>query len=214
MAFPIVPNDFKAVIPSPTASLCGKFIDVLLKLPVLVYKFVNFMLNADGTLTTAFQQMITDLTVRPGDLLFSAAPLDESGRLLCNGQAVSRTDYAALFAKVGTTYGDGNGTSTFNVPDYRDKFPMGAGTTALAVTGGANSVTLTEAQLPEVQLDAYTGYSDGSFGSVRDCLQTVDNGAAYRTSNDPGNPYIKAFGSGEAHENRPAFVACYVYVKT
>src|SRR5262245_30304705 len=46
-----------------------------------------------------------------------------SGWLLCNGQAVSRTTYANLFAAIGTAYGSGDGTSTFNVPNVEAKFP-------------------------------------------------------------------------------------------
>lgn len=48
-----------------------------------------------------------------------------NGFLLCNGQAVSRTTYAALFTAIGTTYGAGNGSTTFNVPDYRGEFLRG-----------------------------------------------------------------------------------------
>lgn len=55
----------------------------------------------------------------------SAAP---DGWLLCDGTAVSRTTYAALFAVIGTTYGAGNGTTTFNVPDLRYRAPVQAGT--------------------------------------------------------------------------------------
>jgi microcystin-dependent protein len=75
-----------------------------------------------------------------GIILFggSAAP---TGYLLCDGTAVSRTTYAALFAVIGTTYGVGNGSTTFNVPDLRQRFPLGkaaAGTgAALGATGGA-----------------------------------------------------------------------------
>ena len=50
-----------------------------------------------------------------------------SGWLSANGQAVSRTTYAALFAKIGTTYGVGNGTTTFNLPDGRGRALIGAG---------------------------------------------------------------------------------------
>lgn len=53
----------------------------------------------------------------------AAAP---AGWLLCHGQAVSRTDYAHLFSVVGTTFGAGNGTTTFNVPDLRGEFIRGA----------------------------------------------------------------------------------------
>jgi len=56
--------------------------------------------------------------------------------LLCDGAAVSRTDFADLFAVLASTYGAGNGTTTFNVPDLRGRIPMGAGTgTGLNATG-------------------------------------------------------------------------------
>jgi len=67
-----------------------------------------------------------------------------SGFLECNGAAVSRSTYSALFAIVGTTYGAGDGASTFNVPDLQDNVAMGkSGTKALASSGGANTVQST-----------------------------------------------------------------------
>ena len=67
-----------------------------------------------------------------------------SGFLECNGQAVSRTTYAALFAIVSTTYGVGDGSSTFNVPDLQDNVAVGkSNNKALASTGGANTVAAT-----------------------------------------------------------------------
>jgi microcystin-dependent protein len=66
-----------------------------------------------------------------------------SGYLLCDGSAVSRTTYADLFAVISTTYGAGDSSTTFNVPDLQGKFPQGkSGTTNLATTGGANTVTV------------------------------------------------------------------------
>ena len=84
-----------------------------------------------------------------------------TGFLECNGALVSRSTYSALFAIVGTTYGAGDGATTFKLPDLQDNVAMGkSGTKALASTGGANTVqstgnvggstanaTLTEAQL-------------------------------------------------------------------
>jgi|TARA_A100000172_G_scaffold80729_1_gene71134 microcystin-dependent protein len=65
-----------------------------------------------------------------------------TGFLECDGSAVSRSTYAALFAVIGTTYGAGNGSSTFNVPDLQDEVVVGkSGTKALASTGGANTVS-------------------------------------------------------------------------
>ena len=67
-----------------------------------------------------------------------------SGFLECAGAAVSRSTYSALFAIVGTTYGAGDGSSTFNLPNLADNIPMGkSGTKALASTGGANTVAAT-----------------------------------------------------------------------
>jgi len=69
-----------------------------------------------------------------------------SGFLECDGTAVSRTTYAALFAVVGTTYGAGNGSTTFNLPDLTDKTVVARSTAnskSLAQTGGANTVTPT-----------------------------------------------------------------------
>ena len=66
-----------------------------------------------------------------------------TGWLLCTGAAVSRSTYATLFALIGTTFGAGDGSSTFNVPDMRDKFPVGSGSTyALNATGGSANSTL------------------------------------------------------------------------
>ena len=66
-----------------------------------------------------------------------------AGYLLCEGSAVSRTTYADLFAVVSTTYGAGDGSTTFNVPDLQGKFAQGKdGSNNLAGTGGANTVTV------------------------------------------------------------------------
>jgi microcystin-dependent protein len=67
-----------------------------------------------------------------------------SGFLECNGQAVSRSTYAALFAIVATTYGAGDGSTTFNVPDLQNNVPVGkSNNKALASTGGSDTVTST-----------------------------------------------------------------------
>lgn len=74
----------------------------------------------------------------PGTLKITARPTPDAGWLFADGSAVSRTTYAALFGVIGTTYGTGNGTSTFNLPDFRDKAVMGAGpTNALGTSPGA-----------------------------------------------------------------------------
>ena len=66
-----------------------------------------------------------------------------SGYLLCTGTAVSRSTYATLFAVIGTTFGAGDGSTTFNLPNYSNRFPIGAGTIgALAATGGSKDAVV------------------------------------------------------------------------
>ena len=86
-----------------------------------------------------------------------------SGFLECTGAAVSRSTYSDLFAVVGTTYGAGDGSSTFNIPDLQDAVVVNKSPAkALASTGGANTVastgnisgslantTISEAMLPD-----------------------------------------------------------------
>ena len=66
------------------------------------------------------------------------------GYLLCDGSAVSRTTYADLFAVISTTYGAGDGSTTFAVPNLQGKMPQGfdGNTYNLAGTGGANTITV------------------------------------------------------------------------
>jgi microcystin-dependent protein len=75
----------------------------------------------------------------------SAAP---TNWLLCDGSAVSRTVYAGLFTICGTTYGSGDGSHTFNVPDLRNRIPMGAGATYTRGSTSTGSVTLSSGNLP------------------------------------------------------------------
>jgi microcystin-dependent protein len=64
-----------------------------------------------------------------------------TGFLECAGAAVSRSTYSTLFGVIGTTYGVGDGSSTFNLPNLQDNVAMGkSGTKAIASTGGANTV--------------------------------------------------------------------------
>lgn len=79
-----------------------------------------------------------------------------SGWLLCNGDIVSRTTYSALFTAIGTTYGAGDGSTTFALPDMRGRVPIGVGQGAgltnrtLASTTGVESITLSSSNIPSL----------------------------------------------------------------
>ena len=112
--------------------------------------------NFSGAFMTGIEGVNTGIIIP-----WSSAAIP-SGFLECNGQAVSRSTYANLFAVISTTYGIGDGTTTFNVPDLRDRTVVNkSNTKSLAQTGGANTVsptgnlsgtiantTLTTAQIP------------------------------------------------------------------
>jgi microcystin-dependent protein len=93
------------------------------------------------------------LSASPGDLIVSAAAT-RGGALLCDGSAVSRTTYSALFAAIGTVYGAGDGSSTFNLPDYRGRVILGAGAGAgltnrvLGTSGGEEAHLLASTEMP------------------------------------------------------------------
>lgn len=86
---------------------------------------------ADGTVATdaatkgQMDTAISAAAISPGIVVPYAGAVSPSGWLLCNGQAVSRTTYAALFAVIATTFGTGDGSNTFNVPDLRGEFIRG-----------------------------------------------------------------------------------------
>lgn len=102
----------------------------------------------------------------PGCMLDFGGENAPNGFLLCGGQAVSRSTYAALFAAIGTAYGTGDGSTTFNVPDYRGRVAVGkdnmGGSAASRMTtagsgvdgatmgaaGGSQVHTLTSTQMP------------------------------------------------------------------
>lgn len=101
--------------------------------------------------------------VPSGSVLPYAGTAAPTGFLMCDGSQVSRTTYAALFAAIGTAHGNGNGTTTFHLPDYRGRFLRGkdggaaldpdrATRTAMA-TGGA-----TGDNVGSVQADALQGH--------------------------------------------------------
>ena len=64
-------------------------------------------------------------SVPPGVMALDAAETPPAGWLACNGDLVSRVTYAALFARIGTVHGEGDGSTTFALPDYRGLFPRG-----------------------------------------------------------------------------------------
>lgn len=174
---------------------------------------VNYMTGAFGTgnSDTVDGYHASQLMTPIGAIMDYGGATAPTGWLLCYGQAVSRTTYAALFAVLGTTYGVGDGSTTFNVPDIRGRVVAGqddmGGTSAnrltnpgstingidgdvLGGTGGAETHVLTVAQLAAHTHTKGPAGTSGSFG-------LVDSGAA----SSSGNPSTGSTGSDAAHNN-------------
>jgi microcystin-dependent protein len=99
--------------------------------------FLSVAHNEDGTLISPAPAQVSDLGLAVGTVVPYAGSSVPTGWLLCDGTAVSRSTYSTLFSVLGTTYGAGNGTTTFNVPDLRQRFPLGKAASGTGATLGA-----------------------------------------------------------------------------
>lgn len=118
-------------------------------------------------------------SVPPGCVLpFAGSGTVPTGFLLCNGAAVSRTTYADLFTALGTTYGTGDGSTTFNIPDFRGRFLRGYDGTRSAAIGtaqadGLPNITGNVGQLRDAS------FSSGAFSATTTGAATDRAAASY-----------------------------------
>src|SRR5215510_2235925 len=126
----------------------------------------------------------------------AAAP---TGAVLCDGAAISRATFARLFALIGTTYGVGDGSTTFNVPDCRGRSIFGkaaAGTfAALGNTGGAETLpnhVHTQQGTVGTSTSLNNDFADGSAGQYATSAHTHNVTLSGNTSNPTTNPSILA----------------------
>lgn len=159
------------------------------------------------------------------DFAGSTAP---TGYLLCDGTAYSRTTYSALYAAIGTTWGSGDGSTTFNVPDLRGRTAVGAGsgsgltTRSLAATGGEETHLLTAAEAgvgSHYHTDSghshggplYYGSSGSGIGFVISAA-AVNNGA-WATASGNANIQSTSAAASSAHNNMQPFVVVNKIIK-
>lgn len=155
----------------------------------------------------------------------SSAP---PGYLLCQGQAVSRSTYAFLFAVLGTRYGAGDGSTTFNLPDMRGRVMVGLDTAqaefnALGNAGGAKTHTLTEAEMPAHQHSAGLPLilpgrgPTGSWGEATKTggpWQNYQNGGSSPDTLGPAKITVRPAGGGQAHNNLQPYITLNYIIKT
>lgn len=109
--------------------------------------------------------------IPPGTIIHYAGRTVPSGWLICNGADVSRTDYAALFAAIGTIYGAGNGSTTFGLPNLNGRFFEG--TTYTGSVGTYHSAGLPNISGEYQGGDGLNLYSSGAFGFVKESSSQI-----------------------------------------
>ena len=168
--------------------------------------------DGDGVSRGYLLQVLSEIAVTPPGTIAAFAGDSISipiGWLLCTGQAVSRTTYAALFAVVGITYGSGDGSTTFNVPDFRGRVAMGldnmGGTSANLVTNpqadilggalGSETIALNANQIPAHTHDYNDSVVQGDTGgtalgpnNVNTTSQFTDIAGRVTSSTGSGTP--------------------------
>jgi len=170
MASPSKPSDFSSLVLTSSATLCDRFKAVLLTLPSKLYDFVNYVLDSAGMPSKGFAKDLLSNTGiwSAGDVKSSLNSTTPDGWVECEGQALSRTTYSDLYTAISNTYGDGDGSTTFNLPDLRGFVLIGrnevskqsADFSALSLGEviGEETITLENSNYPDASFET-TGYT-------------------------------------------------------
>jgi microcystin-dependent protein len=146
-ASPVKADDFIEL--SSSGDACDRF-KQLLRNNTLLNQVFDWLLDSDGNISEEAAASAEQYTGPIGMIVaWGGSSMPSDSWRVCNGQAISRTDFSILYQRYGITWGAGDGSTTFNIPDLQDRLPIGAGATAaLSVESGSATATLTSDNLP------------------------------------------------------------------
>lgn len=177
----------------------------------------NLTIGEDGTLNAIGGSGSTVSDTLPiGSVVKWFSTTIPTNWLACNGQAISRTEYAELFAVIGTKYGSGDGNTTFNLPNIKGKTTVGLDIddtdfNTLGKTGGEKTHTLTENEIPpmDVHMTQHTWFDRGGLEAGGAVNRKVVAGGG--TGGSPEFVIGTVNGGGQAHNNlQPYIVSNYI----
>lgn len=143
-----------------------------------------------------------------GNVYMFAGSATPSGFLACNGSAVSRTTYADLFAVIDTTYGSGDGSTTFNVPDLSGRVAIGSSQEiALGSTGGEEMHALTSVEIPAHSHSVPSHGHANDITIVTPVLTHTCSQPAYDYNRPNGSTAAGAAGSSQAYSGTSSVAA-------
>jgi microcystin-dependent protein len=152
-----------------------------------------------------------------GEIRLFAGTFAPAGWAFCDGQRLSISEYDALYALIGTTYG-GDGQTGFALPDLRGRWPVGTGsapygTVTLGAQGGTERVTLTSTQVPTHTHVPLGAVAAATTGDPTGAVWAASSGPAFAVP-DGGVPpttlaadALAPVGGNQPHENRPPYLA-------
>lgn len=162
----------------------------------------------DGTTWKVVNGEVTGDTLPIGAIVPYGSSTVPTNWLVCDGSAVSRITYAELFSAIGTSFGAGDGSTTFNLPNLKGKVPVGQDSTqtefdTMGETGGEKTHTLTINEMPSHSHKLNQPGSGG--GNVLQFSATINE--VYSST----NMGTYDTGGGQAHNNlQPYQVVCYI----
>ncbi len=151
--------------------------------------------------------------------LWTGSGVPDSTWAFCNGQAVNRQNYAALFARIGTTYGVGDGINTFNLPDFRDKFAVGAGNVySRGNTGGtANAVVVSHTHTITDNGHSHSTWQSAGSAQFSNTTQPYTllgaNATAGQITSNVTGISINSTGESGINQNLPPYLAANYIIK-